>query len=131
MKQVLIVDDERLTVEGLRLLVNWKSYDAEVCAVAFDGTTALQKIKMFHPDIVFTDIRMPGMNGLELIQQAKKEFPDTIFIIISGYNDFEYIRKALRFGVTDYVDKPASVEKIDEVMRHISTALAERDVCQQ
>lgn len=131
MKQVLIVDDEKLTVEGLRLLVNWKSYDAEVCAVAFDGTTALQKIKMFHPDIVFTDIRMPGMNGLELIQQAKKEFPDTIFIIISGYNDFEYIRKALRFGVTDYVDKPASVEKIDEVMRHISTALAERDACQQ
>ena len=131
MKQVLIVDDERLTVEGLRLLVNWKAYDAEVCAVAFDGTTALQKIKKFHPDIVFTDIRMPGMNGLELIQQAKKEFPDTIFIIISGYNDFEYIRKALRFGVIDYVDKPASAEKIDEVMRQISTAFAERDAHQQ
>ena len=117
MGKVVIVDDEYIAAEGLVRLVDWKEYDLEVACIAHDGVSALSAILDVKPDIVFTDIRMPGLSGLDLIQAAKSRLPRTVFVIISGYNDFEYIRKAIRLSVFDYLDKPITVEKVTEILR--------------
>ena len=91
-----------------------------VCGEAYDGKTALQNIESLQPDIVFTDVRMPGLNGLELIARAKTLVPQCLFVIISGYNEFDYARKALRLGVLDYIDKPVNLEKLDAVLKPVS-----------
>ncbi|MBS1474016.1 MAG: response regulator, partial [Massilimaliae sp.] len=90
MYQVFLVDDEFLAIEGLRLLVDWERLGAEVCGAAYDGISAREQILEKKPDIVLTDIRMPGMNGLDLIAAVKQALPSTVFVVISGYNEFEY-----------------------------------------
>lgn len=119
-KRVFLVDDEYLAIEGLMRLVDWERLDAEVCGAAYDGKTALEQIEILCPDVVLTDIRMPGMNGLDLIAAVKRRLPSTLFVVISGYNEFEYARSALRLGVVDYIDKPVTVEKIEEVYGKIN-----------
>ena len=126
MQRVIIVDDEYLTVEGINRLKDWGAFDMEVCGVAYDGVSALQIVEELRPDILISDIRMPGMNGLELIEAAKNVLPDAIFIIISGYNEFEYVRLALRLGVIDYIDKPVTVEKMHAVLRNIDRIIKAR-----
>lgn len=126
MDRVFLVDDEYLAIEGLRLLVDWNSLGAEVCGVAYDGESALEQILTQKPDVVLTDIRMPGMNGLDLIAAVKQALPSTLFAVISGYNEFEYARSALRLGVIDYIDKPVTVEKIEAVYRKIRSVLESR-----
>lgn len=106
-------------MEGLKTLIDWHSYNAEICGVAFDGPQALELILGARPDIVIIDIRMPGMNGLEVIRRAKPAVPGTAFVIISGYDDFEYARLALRLGVVDYISKPVTLEKMQEVLARI------------
>ncbi len=119
-KKVFLVDDEYLAIEGLMRLVDWKGMGAQVCGAAYDGKTALEQIRIVCPDVVLTDIRMPGMNGLDLIAAVKRLLPSTLFVVISGYNEFEYARSALRLGVIDYIDKPVTVEKIEEVYGKIN-----------
>ena len=126
MDRVFLVDDEYLAIEGLRLLVDWNRLGAEVCGVAYDGESALEQITRLRPDVVLTDIRMPGMNGLDLIAAVKQALPSTLFVVISGYNEFEYARSALRLGVVDYIDKPVTVEKIEAVYQKISAVLESR-----
>lgn len=126
MIKVFLVDDEYLTIEGLRRLVCWQDYGMEVCGAAYNGADAYARIEELRPEVVFADIRMPGMNGLELIAKVKDRFPHVLFVIISGYNDFEYIRAALKLRVTDYLEKPATVEKIGEALRHIRMILDSR-----
>ncbi len=126
MQKVIIVDDEYLAVEGLRQLVDWSSYGMEVSGVAYDGLSGLELIKLQQPGIVLVDIRMPGMNGLDLIKAAKTAVPNVIFVIVSGYNDFEYVRMALRLGVADYVEKPVTIEKIQGIMANISGIIKAR-----
>lgn len=126
MYQVFLVDDEFLAIEGLRLLVDWERLGAEVCGVAYDGISAREQILEKKPDIVLTDIRMPGMNGLDLIAAVKQALPSTVFVVISGYNEFEYARSALRLGVIDYIDKPVTVEKIEDVYRKIEQVFEAR-----
>ena len=127
MKQVFLVDDEYFAVEGLKKFVNWEKYDLTVCGEAYDGKTALQNIESLQPDIVFTDVRMPGLNGLELIARAKTLVPQCLFVIISGYNEFDYARKALRLGVLDYIDKPVNLEKLDAVLKRIDDVFRNRN----
>lgn len=116
MKKVFLVDDEPLVTEVLESLVDWNNYGMCICGSANDGLSAKQDILEKKPDLVITDIRMPGLTGLELIEIVQKELPDTLFVIISGYNDFNYIRAALRLNVVDYLDKPVTVEKIQSML---------------
>ena len=127
MGKVVIVDDEYIAAEGLVRLVEWKEYDLEVACIAYDGVSALSAILDVKPDIVFTDIRMPGLSGLDLIQAAKSRLPGTVFVIISGYNDFEYIRKAIHLNVFDYLDKPITIEKVTEILRRYRNMGAPRE----
>lgn len=141
MNSVLLVDDERIILEGISTMINWKEYNAELIGTARNGIEAMQFINEHKPDIVISDIKMPGMDGLQLVEQARALFPDLAFILLSGFDDFHYARKAMQFGVKHYLLKPcnentiikALLEVIDDLqlqrkkehfMRHMELELA-------
>lgn len=133
LKKVLLVDDEIFVRRGLLSLIDWETLGLTVLGEAGDGEDALKMILEHQPEIVITDIRMPVLNGLELIEKVK-EHPhiQSNFIIVSGYDDFTYAQKAMRFGVHDFVLKP--IEKIemedtisrliDKINQHYSTTVS-------
>lgn len=112
MMKVIIADDESRVCQLICSLVNWKQFDMEIVGVAHDGFQVLDAIRAHSPDLVITDIRMPGMDGLQTISQAKGSHPNTDFIIISGYRDFEYAQNAIKYGVSDYLLKPVKKEEL-------------------
>lgn len=117
MKKVVIVDDEYIVVNGIKAMIAREQMDFEVIGFAYDGIEGLKTIIEKQPDLVISDIRMPGMDGLSLIEEAKEYLPDTIFVVISGYQEFEYARKALQLGVKGYIDKPITLQKIRETLQ--------------
>jgi two-component system response regulator YesN len=106
MYKVLIADDEVKVCKLIHHLIDWEEYGLEVAAMVNDGVSALQYIKEKRPDIVITDIRMPGYDGIELIRLAKEIDPEINFIIVSGYRHFDYAHNAIKYGVEDYLLKP-------------------------
>lgn len=110
---VLIVDDEPLVLEGLGFMVDWEGHGFRVCGEALDGEEALERIKQLKPDLVVTDISMPVMDGLQLIEHCTKVLHlGCRFVILSGHDDFSFAQKALTYGVLDYWLKPIDVEEI-------------------
>lgn len=120
MKKVMLVDDEILMRETIRDCIDWGKEGFLYCGGASDGETALPIIEEVRPDILITDIRMPFMNGLELIQAVRSRWPEIKIIILSGYEDFEYARTALRMGVEDYCLKPLSSADIIRILHQVS-----------
>ncbi|KMK75561.1 response regulator transcription factor [Alkalihalobacillus pseudalcaliphilus] len=117
MNRVLIVDDEIFVRKGLRSLISWKQFGYEVCWEADNGEQALEIIQEHKPDLVVTDIRMPEIDGLELIKRARElEQPVCPFIIVSGYNDFKYAQTAVRYQVFDFVLKPIDQEEFEAIL---------------
>jgi AraC-like DNA-binding protein/DNA-binding NarL/FixJ family response regulator len=111
--KVLIADDEYWTREKLRQMIHWQDYALEFLEPAIDGEDALAKIESERPDILITDINMPFISGTELIKIVREKYPEIISFVISGYDDFEYVREALTGGAVNYLLKPVS--KIDLV----------------
>lgn len=105
MKQVLIVDDESIVRVTLRSLVDWESYGYTIAKDCMDGLQALEYIKEYPVDLLVTDMKMPGMDGLGLISSLKEENRLPVTIVLSGYNEFELVREAFRLGVCDYLLK--------------------------
>ena len=103
--KVVLVDDEITIREGFKRLFDWAAHGCEVVGEAADGVAAINIVDTLHPDIVIMDINMPLMNGLEVIQILKRKYPKTAFVIVSGYDDFEYCREALRLKIVDYILK--------------------------
>lgn len=103
--KVLLVDDEFLVRLGIKSLIDWEKHRFSYVGDAQDGLEALDMIERTRPDIVLTDIVMPRMNGIELIQRMKEQVPDTHIIVLSSHNDYEYVRKAMKLGVEDYILK--------------------------
>jgi len=98
--KVLLVDDEPSVTKGLINLIPWNEEGFSVCGIAQDGEEAIEKINTLNPDVVITDIKMPVIDGLELIKIInEKSRLDVMFIILSGFNDFEYARKAMKYNV--------------------------------
>lgn len=108
MLKVFLVEDEAIIREGFRDIIPWQQYGYEFVGEAADGEQALPLIRGTRPDVLITDIRMPFMDGLVLSRLVSRELPDTKIIIISGYDDFEYARQALRIGVEQYLLKPVT-----------------------
>ncbi len=106
MCKIIIVDDEKLLRQGFLHMTDWAAHGFQVIGEAANGSEALQLIADTHPDIVVTDIRMPVMNGIELTRIIKEKFPAIQVIILSSYNDFDYVRETLTLGALDYVLKP-------------------------
>lgn len=106
MLEVLLVDDEPLVLEGLKLMIDWEKHGFRICGEATDGAEALAFIRKRCPHVVVTDIRMPVLNGLQLIEQAKQlQNAPQKFIILSGYEDFHFAQIAMRHNVsTDVTD---------------------------
>jgi len=112
MYKVLIVDDEPLILEGLHALINWWEYDLEIIGQALNGLEALDLLQNNLIDILITDIKMPEMNGLELIRQAKKNYPQLMCIIISSYDEFEYTKEAVKLKIENYLLKPIDPDEL-------------------
>lgn len=105
MIKVLIVDDERLVRIGVRSSIRWEEYGFTVVGEACNGEEALAKIEALHPHIILTDIRMPKMNGIELLKALEKQGHDMEIIIMSCYNEFDLVRSAMQYGASDYLLK--------------------------
>ncbi|WP_155828047.1 response regulator transcription factor [Butyrivibrio sp. VCB2006] len=112
MIRIMIVDDMPIFLEYLRGCIDWNSYGFEICCEAHDGKEALEKLDEFYPDVVLTDITMPYLNGLELAEKITKDYPEISVILITGNNEFEYARKAVKLGVCDYIVKPFEKEEL-------------------
>ncbi len=112
MIRIMIVDDMPIFLEYLRNCIDWGAYGFEICGEAHDGKEALEMIEEDAPDIILTDITMPYVNGLELAEQVMERYPDISIILITGNNEFEYARKAVKIGVCDYIVKPFEKEEL-------------------
>ena len=128
MYHVVIVDDEPIIVEGISKLVPWEKYGCRVVACAYNGKEGLETIRENSPDIVFTDISMPGMDGLKMIAALKSEFPQMQISILTGYRDFDYCQEALRLGVCRFLLKPSKLEEIEEALRVMADTLKKNNV---
>ena len=122
MYRVILIDDERLIVEGLRKVVKWSDFDCQVVATAGDAAEGTALIRELQPHILFTDIRMPGQDGLTMLAGLRSEFPDMQVAVLTGYRDFSYAQEAIRLGVARFLLKPS---KMDEILEAL-TVMTER-----
>ena len=120
--RVVLIDDESIIVEGLRKVVKWDRYNCEVVGTASDARSGAKLIREARPDILVTDICMPGQNGLSMLAGLRSEFPDMQVTVLTGYRDFSYAQEAIRLGVTRFLLKPSKMSEIDEAM----TAMTEK-----
>ncbi len=128
MYKVVIIDDEPIIVTGLTKLVPWQKYDCEVVATAADGQEGLELIRQVLPDIVFSDIYMPRMDGLLMTAALKSEFEDMELTILTGYRDFELVQQALRLGVTRFILKPSNMDELEEALKAMTDKLKKKGI---
>ena len=119
MLNVYIADDEVWIILGLKKLLEKINVDSWVVGTANNGLTAKEEIGLFKPDVVFTDIRMPGLSGLELLKAIPEVSPDSKVIIITGFAEFAYAKEALQHHAYDYLLKPIKEEELERVMLSI------------
>lgn len=126
MIKVMIVDDELLIRVGIKSTVQWNKLGLEVIAEAENGKEALEKFSLHHPEIIITDIRMPVMDGLELIKDIKQLNLHTKFIILTCYGEFSYAKEALRLGAFEYIVKPTMMaDDLEEVLSRVVETIHE------
>lgn len=123
MYRVFIADDEIWIVMGLKKLIERSGEPFEVVGEANNGVVALEEIDRLKPDVVISDIRMPGLNGLELMERLTERAPDVKVIFISGYAEFEYAQKALQMGAVDYLLKPVEPKMLGNVLTRLKEML--------
>ncbi|WP_312643615.1 helix-turn-helix domain-containing protein [Hydrogenoanaerobacterium sp.] len=119
MIKVVVADDELKVCQLICGLIDWASLDMEIVGVAHNGIETLELIQTLQPDLVITDIRMPGYDGLEMISRAIKIKKDIYFIIVSGYRHFEYAQVALKYGVSDYILKPIKKNELMDTLNKV------------
>lgn len=127
MYKVLLVDDERIIREGIATIIQWERYGFSLIGTAQNGVEALEIIRRDCPEVVITDLKMPVLDGLKLIAEAKAELPETAFIVLSGYGEFELAREAMRHGVRHYLLKPCNETKIIETLTEIREELLQKE----
>lgn len=125
MKSIMLIDDDPHIVKALTDHIDWPSIGLRIAGTASNGVDALEMFQQLRPDLVMTDVYLPGMTGLELTQALRRDHPHLPIIILSGYDEFENARAAMRWGVNHFLLKPAEVEEIESVLREV---LLEQDV---
>ena len=126
MIKVVIADDEVRICRLIQALIDWDALEMELVGVAGNGLEALALLRREHPDILITDIRMPGCDGLELVEKARNICEELQIVVISGYANFEYAQSALRFGVKDYLLKPINRVELGETMCKLKSRIEEQ-----
>jgi YesN/AraC family two-component response regulator len=126
MYRVVLVDDEQMILQGLMRVIPWEEHGCRVAGTAGDGLEGMALIKKLQPDILFTDIRMPNLDGLKMIAALKSEFPNLEIAVLTAYRDFEYARQAITLGVCRYLLKPSKMDELREAIRHMTGALDRR-----
>ena len=121
--KVFLVEDEMVIRRGIKNSIDWEKEGYIFCGEASDGELAYPMIIKEKPDILITDIRMPFMDGLELCKLVKKELPNIKILILSGYDEFDYAKEAIRLGVTEYLLKPISSGKLLEALNWVSESI--------
>ncbi len=119
MLRMIIVDDERAIREALSVVLDWNALGIELVGLYKNGAEAFDAILDEYPDIVMTDIKMPALNGLELLARARSAGIDAVFVILSGYAEFEFAKEAMRFGVRHYLLKPIGEEQLRTVIEEV------------
>ena len=127
MLKVLIIDDEPYVREGLKHIIDWQENGFEICGEASDGDEGYSKILELKPDIILIDIQMPGKLGLDIIKEAKENGVNSKFIIVSGYSNFDYAKKAIKYGVKDYLLKPIDEEELLEIALKLKREIEEEN----
>lgn len=125
--KIIIADDEKKVCQLIEKLVDWNALGMELGGFAHDGIEALKLIREVKPQIVITDIRMPGMDGLELIGKVKSEMPTTNFVVISGFKEFEYAQTAIQQGVSNYLLKPINEKELNHTLEKIKSRYQEQN----
>lgn len=126
MFNVLLVDDEPWVLEGLRTMIDWNRFGFQICGEALSAPEALKLMEQWKPELVMTDIHMPVLNGLELIEHSKRILPlPPKFVVLSGYDDFGYAHQAMRQRVAEYLLKPIDDEEIEAVLAKLSHEIRE------
>lgn len=125
MYKVLLVDDEPGALMMMQSIMEKKCTSYNICGTAENGIDALDKISILHPDVVISDVKMPLMNGIDLVTQLRKQYPDIVSIIVSGYQEFEYAKAALQVGVWNYILKPIVPSTVQKTMEELEEKLNE------
>ncbi len=125
MYRVFLADDEPWALMALKNMIDWKSYGFVVSGEAEDGKQALERIEHTDPDLIISDIRMPGMDGLALMETLRKLGRKTPVLLVSGYTEFEYARKAMQLGCVGYLVKPVEENELIEYLKKIHFSLDE------
>lgn len=123
MYDVVLVDDEQIILQGLSRAFPWDAYACRVVATAVDGRDGLAAIRTHRPHILFTDIRMPNMDGLSMIAALKSEFPAMQVAVLTAFRDFDYAKEAIQLGVCRYLLKPSRMDELHEAVATMTRAL--------
>lgn len=126
MYKVLLVDDEYMITEGLKRLIPFDKWDMEVVATANHADDALDYVREHPVDIVISDVNMPDKTGLEMIGEMKELLPNTYYILLSGYQEFDYVKKAMNLNVVDYLVKPVDKVELERLLEKIASQLGEK-----
>ncbi|HML37710.1 MAG TPA: response regulator [Bacillota bacterium] len=116
MFKVMIADDEKVAIDSLKFIIEKSFSDAEVIATARSGREAIEKVEENIPDILFMDIHMPGINGIEAIREIRKRYGQIAIIVLTAFDQFEYAKEAINLGVMEYLLKPVNRNKVVEVI---------------
>lgn len=118
MYQVLLVDDDYMVLKGLEKLIRWEELGIELAGTAMDGQEAYDFVWSHHIDIVVTDVSMPHMNGIEFVRQTQKENLNFYVVLLSGYQEFEYVKEGIQLGVENFLLKPIDKEALNETLKN-------------
>ncbi|MFD0693369.1 response regulator [Paenibacillus sp. GCM10027628] len=131
MLRAAVFDDEYIVLQGLSEMIDWSSFGIELIGTADNGLSALDLFRKHRPELIFTDIRMPGMDGLELIEEIMGEAPETLCIVFSGFNEYEYVKRAINLGVADYLEKPITIPTIEKAIRKVMDKISQQREMQE
>lgn len=121
---VLIVDDEKLIIEDLTTLIDWEEHGYKVVATAFNGKQGLRKYRELKPQLILTDIRMPFMDGIEMISEIRKEDKEIPILLLTAYEDFSYAKAAIRLGITEYIMKnEINAEMLSKLLHNLKESI--------
>lgn len=116
MYRVVLIDDEKIIVDGLTRVIKWADYNCEAVGAAYDAAGGAALIRRLKPHIVFTDIKMPDQDGLTMLAGLKSEFPEMQIAVLTGYRDFNYAQEAIKLGVTRFLLKPSKMDELHEAL---------------